>query len=274
MSLYEPGALGEAVTTAAPTQRRLRDVRPLFLLYSVWRWVGYIPLLALSTVVMGSIALVFSALRLPKAANGMGVVWSRFNAYMAPMLVRVRGREHLDPAQSYVIVSNHQSQFDIFALYGWLGVPFRWVMKAELRKVPFLGAACFHMGHVFIDRSNKAAAWASIEAARERVRGGVCILFFPEGTRSNDGRLLPFKNGAFRFALDIGLPVLPVTLKGTKDILPNRTLCLFPGRAEIVFHEPIHPTRVATPELDPADASAAIDDLATRARHAIESGLR
>ena len=80
----------------------------------------------------------------------MGIVWSRFNAWITPMLVTTRGLEKIDRKQSYVVVSNHQSQYDIFVLYGWLGIDFKWVMKQELRKIPGLGIACEKIGHIFI----------------------------------------------------------------------------------------------------------------------------
>ena len=217
----------------------LRDQPYLFRPYQAYKWLVYIPVLGLSTAACGSVAVVLATLFGPRVGTAMGVLWSRLNAATAPMMVDVVGDEKLDPERSYVVVANHQSQFDIFALYGWLGVDFKWVMKANLRRVPFLGFACEKLGHVFIDRSDRAAALASINEARERIRGGTSILFFPEGTRSDDGRLLPFKKGAFRFALDLGLPLLPVTLVGTRHVLPNRTLALFPGKAKLVIGDPI-----------------------------------
>lgn len=247
-------------------RRRLRDVRALRLLYAVWQWILVMPLLAVATAFFGSVALVLGLLRLPRAGSFLGgVLWARLMAAVTPMFVRVRGRENARPGQSYVIVANHQSQYDIFALYGFLGIDFRWVMKAELRKVPFLGAGCYHLGHVFIDRTDRDAAWASIRAARARLREGTGILFFPEGTRSPDGRLLPFKSGAFRLAAELGLPVLPVTLRGTRHILPPRSLALFPGRAELIIHPPIEAPASADPE--------AVTALAARAREVMAGPL-
>ena len=255
----------EALDSLSGTRRRVRDIRGLVALYSVWTYLVYLPFLAVSTAFFGTLAFLLAVARMPRIGNTMGVLWARANGFVAPMFVRVRGRENAVPGQSYVIVANHQSQFDIFALYGWLGRPFRWVMKSELRGVPFLGVSCYHLGHVFVDRSDKGAAWASIDAARDRIKGGLSIAFFPEGTRSDDGALLPFKNGAFRFAVDLGLPVLPVTLRGTRDALPNRTLAVFPGRADLIIHPPI-----PAPSSEDPDAIA---KLAERARAAIESGL-
>lgn len=165
------------------------------------------------------------------------------------MLVRVTGREHVDPSQSYVVISNHQSHFDILVLYGWLGIDFRWVMKQELRSIPGLGAACEKLGHIFIDRSDHQAAVESINAAREQITEGTSVLFFPEGTRSDDGLLRRFKKGGFRLAIDAELPILPVTVSGTCDVLPARLYDLRPGRATLVFHKPVSTHGLATTDL-------------------------
>jgi 1-acyl-sn-glycerol-3-phosphate acyltransferase len=165
--------------------------------------------------------------------------WARINSWFTPMLVRVEGRHHMDPGHSYVIVCNHQSQYDIFVLYGWLNTDFKWVMKQELRNIPVIGVACDKLGHIYVDRSNREAAMASIEAAKSRITGGTSVLFFPEGTRSRDGQLKRFKKGAFYFAVDLQLPLLPITINGTRQILPSDTLDLFPGRATMTIHAPI-----------------------------------
>jgi 1-acyl-sn-glycerol-3-phosphate acyltransferase len=160
-------------------------------------------------------------------------------AWVTPMRVQVEGREHIDPTQSYVLVSNHQSQYDIFVLYGWLGVDFKWVMKKELRNVLGIGVACERLGHIYIDRSNRAAAVATLERAKNTITDGTSVVFFPEGTRSRSGKLKPFKKGAFRMALDLGLPILPLTIVGTRDVLPAGTSDLMPGSARLVIHPPV-----------------------------------
>ena len=91
-----------------------------------------------------------------------GTSWARINSWFTPMMVSVRGRQHIDPGQSYVIVCNHQSQYDIFVLYGWLGIDFKWIMKQELRNIPVIGVACEKLGHIYVDRSNREAALAAM----------------------------------------------------------------------------------------------------------------
>ena len=220
-------------------QQLAREDKLLLELYQIYKYLVIFPLVAVSTTVMGTAATLLAILVDKKIASVCGIIWARFNSYITPMLVTVIGKEKIQTNKSYVIVANHQSQYDIFVIYGWMPVDFRWVMKIQLRDVPFLGYACYKIGHIYIDRSNPEAAKASINAARDRIKGGTSIMFFPEGTRSVDGRLLDFKRGAFKFALDMNLPVLPVTIVNTRNVLPAKSLKLFPGRAKLVIHDPI-----------------------------------
>jgi len=136
-------------------------------------------------------------------------------------------------------MSNHQSHFDILAFYGHWGRQFRWVMKEELRKAPGIGWYCSAGGHVFIDRSSREKAIESLKNAGPLLEGGISVVFFPEGTRSDSGRMLPLKKGGFMTALQMGLPILPVTISGSRRVLPNRTLKLLPGKINISIHPPI-----------------------------------
>ncbi len=208
--------------------------------YSFYKWLVVIPILGLSTFICGMSVVALVWFVRPKIlAKVFAQSWARINSWATPMLVTVKGRHHIDPAQSYIIVCNHQSQYDIFVLYGWLNIDFKWVMKQELRNIPVIGIACERLGHIYVDRSNREAALASIEAAKSRITDGTSVLFFPEGTRSRDGQLKRFKKGAFHVALDLQLPLLPVTINGTRQILPSDTLDLFPGRATMTIHAPI-----------------------------------
>jgi 1-acyl-sn-glycerol-3-phosphate acyltransferase len=176
-------------------------------LYQPYKYLVFAPAVGVVTTVQSLLALFLSFFVSSRTASRVAAVpWARILGSMAPMKVRVEGRENVDPEQSYVLVSNHQSQFDIFLLYGWLGIDFKWVMKQELRTVPGIGMACDRLGHIFIDRSDHAAAMASLEAAKKKIVNGTSVMFFPEGTRSRDGKLKRFKKGAFRMAVDLGLP--------------------------------------------------------------------
>jgi len=231
-------------------------------LYQPYKWLILSPLCLVSTLFYGSLAILLVGLKLPKAANVMPMLWARTIALVTPAQVHVSGRENIDPRQSYVITANHLSYFDIIAIYGWLGIDFRWVMKQELMKVPVLGYACKVLGHVFIDRSNRESAIDSINAARSRLKNGTSIFFFPEGTRSRDGRIQPFKKGAFRLAQELKLPILPITMSGSQHICPARTLDVMPGTINVTIHKPI----AASNDLQ-------VSELATQARDAIISSL-
>ncbi len=242
----------------------MRRYKILYYPYQLYKFFAYIPLLVLSTTFCGIVATLLAILVGPRSGSFMGIVWSRFNCWVTPMLVRVRGRENMDRNQSYILAVNHQSQFDIFVMYGYFPQDFRWVMKAELRKIPFLGYSCYKIGHIFIDRKNTQAAVEQINAAKKRITPGTSVIFFPEGTRSYSGELGEFKKGAFKFAMDTGLPVLPVTIIGTRTVLPNNSMDLFPGKATMVIHKPIE-TKGYTDET--------IQELMDRTKASIQKGL-
>ena len=234
-------------------------------LYQIYTWLIYIPIVGISTVFFGIAILILLYFLKPRIVGALCArSWARVNSFAAPMLVKVLGRENIDPAQSYVIVCNHQSQFDIFVLYGWLDIDFKWVMKQELRKVPVIGITCERLGHIYVDRSNREAALASINAAKQRIVDGTSVLFFPEGTRSRTTIMRPFKKGAFRMALDLQLPILPVTIMGTRKILPSDTTNLYPGRATMTIHPPI-----AIDEYD----STTLGELMAHTRKVIEAPM-
>jgi len=218
-----------------------RRTYPVLLnLYMIYKWSVYYPVLVLSTLLFGMLATLLAftvSVRLGSFLGG--VVWARLLGYVTPIIVTVRGKENIDKKQSYVIVSNHLSHYDILVLYGWLGIDFKWVMKKELRKIPGLGIGCETIGHIFIDRSDHQAALASLEAAKATIVNGTSIIFFPEGTRQTGPQLGSFKKGAFRMAIDMKLPILPVTLIGTNKVLPAHSQDLFPGKITMIVHKPI-----------------------------------
>lgn len=215
--------------------------RFLHILYWPYKIFIFAPFLIVSTLGMGALAVILLMVGCsPRFVSEFcGARWSRWNSWVTPMFVSVQGRENIDPKQSYVIASNHQSHYDVFVLYGWLGVDFKWVMKQELRSVPALGVACDKLGHIYIDRSNKQAALDSLNEAKKKIVGGTSVLFFPEGTRSGKEEMGEFKKGAFRMALDLEIPILPITILGTGNILPPNTMNLLPGRAKLIIHPPL-----------------------------------
>jgi 1-acyl-sn-glycerol-3-phosphate acyltransferase len=223
----------------------------LFWPYQVYVWLIFLPLAICLTLLFSILTVIFSALVNPDFASRVfAVTWARVVAWLTPIRVRVEGGEHATRRRSVVVASNHQSMYDILVIYGWLRLDLKWVMKMELRKIPGIGIGCEKAGHIFIERRNPKQAAQAITAALSKIGDGIGILFFPEGTRSLDGRLLSFKKGAFRIAIEQQLPLLPVTLVGTRDIVPAKSLRLFPGTARMVIHPPIETAGMTIDQLE------------------------
>lgn len=165
--------------------------------------------------------------------------WGRAILRVSGVEVKVVGREHLEKGRSFILMPNHQSHFDIPVLLGCLDTQFRWLAKAELFRIPIFGRAMRGCGYISIDRANREAAFASIRQAAQAIHGRASVLIFPEGTRSPDGRLLPFKKGGFVLAVDSGVPILPIGIYGTGRILPKKRLLLDPGPVVMWIGAPI-----------------------------------
>lgn len=170
-----------------------------------------------------------------------GKIWSQLTCYLLLLPVHVEGREKLDKHTSYVFAPNHQGAFDIFLIYGFLGRNFKWMMKKSLRKIPFVGKACASAGHIFVDRSNPKGMLATIRQAERSLTNGVSLVVFPEGSRTQDGSLGAFKRGAFQLADDLQLPVVPVTISGSFDVLPKSAKWVRRHRLVLTIHQPIPP---------------------------------
>ena len=181
--------------------------------------------------------------------------WAKGNLWACGVKVRTRGLERLDPRQAYLFMSNHQSQFDILALIVVLDAfQLRWVAKQELCKVPVLGRCIQRTHQIIVDRESRTQAVATIRRVKELLNAGISVLFFPEGTRSKDGQLLPFKPGGFAVAVETGVPVVPVTVNGSHAIMPSGDWKVRAGEIEIVLSEPIH----IDPHLSKKTARAAL----------------
>ena len=195
--------------------------------------------------------------------------WSDAVVRNARMRVDVRGREHLDASRTYVVMSNHQSHYDIPVLFHVLGSNLRMVAKAELFAIPLWGRAMHSAGFISVDRSNRERAIASLAIAKETLAQGINVFIAPEGTRSRTGDLLPFKKGGFNLALEVGLPILPVALRGTRDALPAEGLR---SRADAEVRATILPP-IDTAAYAAMPGKVGRDRLMDDVRAAIESGL-
>ena len=166
-------------------------------------------------------------------------LWARIILKLSGVVVIIKGGEALNNGHSYIFAGNHQSQFDIFALQGCLGHDFSWLAKKELFDVPVFGAALRCAGHIPVDRSHSRAAVKSLDEAAQRIASGTSVVIFPEGTRSEDGNLLPFKSGAMVLAIKAGVPVVPMGIVGTHAVLPKGSLLAKSGRVVIRLGKPI-----------------------------------
>jgi 1-acyl-sn-glycerol-3-phosphate acyltransferase len=177
-----------------------------------------------------------------EAAHRIAQRWGRSILRVSGVRVTVVGTEHLTPGRSFILMPNHQSHFDIPVLLGCLDTQFRWMAKAELFRIPIFGRAMRGCGYISINRSNRQEAFASIQQAGDAIRGKASVLIFPEGTRSPDGKLLPFKKGGFVLAVDSGVPILPIGIYGTGRILPKKRLLMDPCPVVMWIGPPVDTT--------------------------------
>ncbi len=167
--------------------------------------------------------------------------WCRLIAWTIGARIEVHGIENLRPDQNYIYMANHTSLIDIPALFGYLPRRFYIMAKKELFSVPFLGWYLRTAGHFPVDRADPRRTMRSIKRIVEGVQAGKSLALFPEGTRSEDGRLKEFKQGAFKIALLAGVPVVPVAIRGTHERLPKGSLAPRPGRVDVILSAAIDP---------------------------------
>jgi len=193
-----------------------------------------------STVILGTVAILLSLFdpsgNIPHLVARL---WGKIQLGTTGTRVKIQGLGNLHPPQSYILVSNHQSNFDIFALLGYLPIQFRWTAKAELFRIPFLGWAMSRIGYIPIERDSPKKAYRSMLQAAEKVRKSVSVMIFPEGTRSPEGNLQPFKKGVFLVALKSQAPILPIAIRGTSQIMQKGDWRTHPGKVEIIIAPPI-----------------------------------
>lgn len=168
-------------------------------------------------------------------------IWARITCVLFLMRVKVRGRENIDKTKSYVFVANHQGAYDIWSIYGYLNHNFKWLMKKSLENIFAVGPACRKAGQVFVDDSSIGGIKDTIAQAEHTLKDGMSVVIFPEGSRSWDGRMIPFKRGAFMLAGEFRLPVVPITIDGSFKAMPRTTYMMCPTTIKLTIHKPIYP---------------------------------
>ncbi len=180
-----------------------------------------------ATITLGLLAIIISFFsRNGNSVHCIARLWGRSILWIADIRTEITGFSHDLQDRSCIFMSNHQSNFDIPVLYSALPVQFRWLAKAELFRIPIFGSSMRGAGYISIDRSNRKSAFQSLARAAEAIRGGTSVMIFPEGTRSRDGLLLPYKKGGFVLAVDAGVPIVPVVISGTHAIMPKGHLLI------------------------------------------------
>lgn len=216
-----------------------KAARALFVFYQ-WFIAG--PVFIVVTFFTALLTIIFTSLF---GTHGWGYYpahyWSRFVCLIWFVKVKVIGRENIDSDTSYVFVANHQGAFDIWAIYGYLNHNFKWLMKAGLEKIFMVGPACRKSGHVFVDDSNLSSIRQTIDDSESKLKDGMSLVIFPEGSRTWDGKMIPFKRGAFMLASEFKLPVVPITIDGSFDRMPRYTYACTPGTVTLTIHKPIYP---------------------------------
>jgi 1-acyl-sn-glycerol-3-phosphate acyltransferase len=204
----------------------------------VWAWFNG----ALATTVLGPVVLAAALLGVRRRGfyDWVGRSWSRWNLAAGGARVTVEGLENIDPESPQVLVGNHQSWFDVFAVAANLPKTFHFVAKKELERIVLFGRAWKAAGHISIDRSNQAAARAALDRAGEQMRAeNSAVVVFAEGTRSPTDDLLPFKKGAFMLALHTGVPIVPFAVAGSRRIFPKGSWRVRAGPIIVRFGQPI-----------------------------------
>jgi 1-acyl-sn-glycerol-3-phosphate acyltransferase len=209
-----------------------------------WRTLFFlIPAIGLYTIVLGTISVVSTVFdRTGDFGHRCAQAWARLILKTTHVRVHVSGAEHLDPARSYVLASNHQSIYDIPIIFASLPLQLRIVSKASLGWFPFLGWHLRRTGHLLVDRRKPGAD--IVRKMKRLVREAHSLIVFPEGTRSVDGTVGRFKKGTFVVAMEAKLPVVPISIAGSRHVMKKNRLMVCPGEVRLIVHPPIATTGV------------------------------
>jgi 1-acyl-sn-glycerol-3-phosphate acyltransferase len=195
---------------------------------------------AIATIILGIPVMVAGLLsRTGNLAFSISKLWAYTMLGVSFVRTEIKNKEKIQKGTSYIIISNHQSLYDIISLVTTLGIQYRWFIKREVLKIPIFGYALYASRNIFIDRVNTARAIESINKGINRLPNGVSVMVFAEGTRSFDGKIHEFKKGGFMVAIAHKIPILPVTVNGSRRVLPKGSLVMKPGKIQVVVGDPI-----------------------------------
>ena len=213
-------------------------IRALYLIYQI---CIALPIMLVVTIITALLTMIGSIFDHRFWGYWPGMIWGRLFYLIFLIPLKVDGKENIKKGQSYIIAPNHQSYWDAFLIYGFIGIKFKWMMKKELGRIPFVGWACYMAGCIFIDRSSRESSINSIRKAESKLKNGMSVVIFPEGTRSYDGQMSKFKRGAFLISEELGLPILPVTIDGNYDVMSRHAWNVTWHPVHMTIHEPVWP---------------------------------
>jgi len=202
----------------------------------------YLISLILNTLILALLIIAISPFdRKGNLVHYIGKFWSLLNLYLSGTILKIKGKEKIEKGRTYIVMSNHQSLVDVWALIGKLPLQLRWTIKSEVKKMPVFGYALARMGHIYVGRKKRKDVALTLEVPVQKIRDGASVVIFPEGTRGRDGRLQKFHKGGAIIAIQSGAAILPITINGSRFVLPKDTLALMPGKIEVIVGDSIDP---------------------------------
>lgn len=243
-------------------------IKALYLLYQI---VFALPVMIVVTIIVALFTMIGSIFNDRFWGYWPGMIWGRLFYLIFLIPIHVHGRENIQKGQSYVVAANHQSYWDAFLMYGFLGVKFKWIMKKELGKIPFVGWACYMAGHIFIERSSRVKSMESIRKAESKLKDGMSVVIFPEGTRTPDGKMGRFKRGAFLISQELSLPILPVTIDGNYEVMSRNAKSVTWHPVHMTIHKPIPPQ--VRPDMTEQEQTVIMNETAQQVSEIIQKTL-
>lgn len=212
-------------------------------LFRIYQWCVAAPILIIATIITAILTIIGSYMNNEWWSYYPPRLWSKLWCRLLFVKVEVKNRHLIDKQTSYVFIANHQGAFDIFSIYGFLNHPFKWMMRKGLANFPLVGTACQRAGHIMVDTHSAEGLKRTMEDAQQKLSKGMSLVVFPEGRRTETGKMAPFKPGAFKLASEFGLPILPITINGSYQVMPRSTFNVKPGTITLTLHSPIAPGR-------------------------------
>ena len=240
-------------------------------LYLIYQFLIALPIMIVVTIIVALATMIGSIFDHRFWGYWPGMIWGRLFYLLFFIPLKVDGKENIKKGQSYVIAPNHQSYWDAFLIYGYIGIKFKWMMKKELGRIPFVGWACYMAGCIFIDRSSRNSAIESIRKAESKLKDGMSVVIFPEGTRSYDGQMGKFKRGAFLISEELGLPILPVTIDGNYDVMSRKAWNVTWHPVHMTIHEPVWPK--STKDMTEAEVKEIMNETSEKVYNTIKETL-